>query len=138
MQTARLLSRMLDFYYNAKPWQNITRKLILENEDFLHRFLDYLIKISVIDAPLSLERRGIILYQFCQKVYPAYVSEASQAWIEAGMSLKKQPAERVRTKHVTPPASWDVVFGTYQEGLRLCKLPLEDGETIVWYGFIME
>ncbi len=138
LQTARLLSRMLDFYYNAKPWQNITRKLILENEDFLHRFLDYLIQISVIDAPLSLERRGIILYQFCQKMYPAYVSDASQAWIEAGMSLKKQPAEKVRTKHVTPPATWDVVFGEYHDGLRLCKLPLEDEESIVWYGFVME
>ena len=138
LQTARLLSRMLDFYYNAKPWQGITRKLILENEDFLHRFLNYLIQISVIDAPLSLERRGIILYQFCQKEYPQYVSDASQAWIEAGMSLKKQPAERVRTKHVTPPLAWDIVFGEYNEGLRLCKLPLEDGQTIVWYGFIME
>ena len=138
LQTARLLSRMLDFYYNAKPWQNITRKLILENEDFLHRFLDYLIQISVIDAPLSMERRGIILYQFCQKAYPDYVSDASQAWIEAGMSLKKQPAERVRTKHVTPPTAWEKVFGEYHDGLRLCKLPLEDGETIVWYGFEME
>ena len=138
LQTARLLSRMLDFYYNAKPWQSITRKLILENNDFLHRFLDYLIQISVIDAPLSMERRGIILYQFCQKEYPEFVSEASQAWIEAGMSLKKQPAERVRTKHVTPPTSWEVCFGEYQEGLRLCKLPLEDGKNIVWYGFVME
>ena len=138
LQTARLLSRMLDFYYNAKPWQNITRKLILENDEFLHRFLDYLIQISVIDAPLSMERRGIILYQFCQKEYPQFVSEASQAWIEAGMSLKKQPAERVRTKHVTPPTSWDIYFGEYQEGLRLCKLPLEDGKHIVWYGFVME
>lgn len=138
LQTARLLSRLLDFYYNAKPWQNITRKLILENKDFLHRFLDYLIQISVIDAPLSLERRGIILYQFCLKEYPNYVSEASQAWIEAGMSLKKQPAERVRTKHVTPPSEWNVVFGEYHNGLRLCKLPLQEGNFIVWYGFEME
>lgn len=138
LQTARLLSRMLDFYYNAKPWQEITRKLILENEDFLHRFLDYLIKISVIDAPLSLERRGIILYQFCQNEYPAYLADASQAWIEAGMSLKKQPAEHVRTKHVTPPHSWDVIFGEYHEGLRLCKLPLENEGTIIWYGFVIE
>ena len=138
LQTARLLSRMLDFYYNAKPWQNITRKLILENKDFLHRFLDYLIGISVIDAPLSLERRGIILYQFCQKEYPSYVSDASQAWIEAGMSLKKQPAERVRTKHVTPPSTWEVMMGEYHEGLRLCKLPLGENDNIIWYGFEME
>ena len=137
LQTARLLSRLLDFFYNTKVWQNLTRKLILENEDFLHRFLDYLIKISVIDAPLSLERRGIILYQFCKMEYPTYEAEASQAWIEAGMSLKKQPAERVRTKHVTPPSAWDVVFGKFHDGLRLCKLPLEDG-TFIWYGFEME
>ena len=54
------------------------------------------------------------------------------------MSLKKQPAERVRTKHVVPPARWDVLYGTYHEQLRLCKLTDERDNLCYWYGFETE
>lgn len=135
LQTARLLSRLLDGFYNAKAWQKLTRRLIVENEDFLHRFLEHLTDIGVIDQPMGLERRGIILYKFCKSYYPQYTLEATQAWIEAGMSLKKEPAETIRTKHVTPPDSWKVVYGTYDERLRLCKLPVDDNDHYIWYAF---
>lgn len=138
LQTARQLSRLLDGFYNTPAWQGITRQLIVDHEDFLHKMLDYLIELRVIDQPLGLERRGIILYEFCQKYYPDYTCAVSRAWIEAGMSLKKQPAERVRTKHVTPPEQWTVCFGTYHEGLRLCLLPGENSGITYWYGFETE
>ena len=58
------------------------------------------------------------------------------AWIEAGMSLKKEPAYRVRTKHVLPPEHWEVLNGTYHENLRLCLLPPAENEDITyWFGF---
>ena len=66
------------------------------------KMLDYLIELRVIDQPLGLERRGIILYEFCQKHYPDYTCAVSRAWIEAGMSLKKQPAERVTDQTCNP------------------------------------
>lgn len=139
LQTARLLSRLLDGFYNAKIWQTLTRRLIIEQTDFLHRFLDYLTVIGVIDQPLGLERRGIILYEFCRKEYPAYETAASIAWIEGGMSLKKQPAARVRTKHVTPPAQWKTIYGHYQEGMKLCLLPgTETNPNSYWFGFEAE
>lgn len=62
----------------------------------------------------------------------------SRAWIEAGMSLKKEPAERVRTKHVTPPEAWTVCMGTYRDNLRLCKLPAPEEGRCYWYGFETE
>ena len=46
------------------------------------------------------------------------------AWIEAGMSLKKKPAEKVKTKRQMPPEYWEVIYGNYKESLRLCFLPL--------------
>ena len=137
LQTARLLSRLLDFYYNTEAWQDITRLLILEHPDFLHLFLDHLIRLSVIDNPMSLERRGIILYQFCRTHYPQHLTAVSCAWIEAGMSLKKEPAEHVRTKHVTPPDHWTILQGKYHPNLRLCQLPTSTGTTY-WYGFETE
>lgn len=139
LQIARLLSRLLDGFYNAKVWQQVTRKLIVEQSDFLHRFLAYLTAIGVIDQPLGLERRGVILYEFCKAEYPQYETAVSLAWIEGGMSLKKQPASRVRTKHVYPVSDWETVYGEYREGMRLCLLPAtEDTPVSYWFGFDTE
>lgn len=138
LQTARQLSRLLDGFYNASAWQEITRHLIVEEPDFLTHFLNHLIQIGVIDQPMGLERRGILLYQFCKAHYPHFLTAMSRAWIEAGMSLKKEPAERVRTKHVTPPEVWTVRTGTYRDDLRLCKLPAPEEGRCYWYGFETE
>lgn len=138
LQTARQLSRLLDGFYNAPAWQEITRRLIVEEPDFLTRFLDHLIQIGVIDQPMGLERRGILLYHFCKEHYPLFLTAMSRAWIEAGMSLKKEPAELVRTKHVTPPEAWTVCMGTYRDDLRLCKLPAPEEGRCYWYGFETE
>lgn len=139
LQTARLLSRLLDGFYNAPVWQTLTRELILNDEQFLHRFLAYLTKADLIDQPMSLEKRGLILYEYCKRNYPTYQTKASIAWIEAGMSLKKQPAERVKTKRQQPPADWEIIYGEYKENLRLCFLPIEEaGEHGYWFGFESE
>ena len=92
LRTAMQVSRMLDFYYNAKAWQKVTRTLICENEGFIAEFTEHLSKIMVLDSPLSLERRGVILYEYCKTHHPNRLTEISIAWIEAGCSLKKEPA----------------------------------------------
>jgi len=139
LQTARRLSRLLDAFYNTPAWQNVTRRLILEQEGFLHRFLGYLTEANLIDQPMSLEKRGLVLYEYICRQAPEYAADMSIAWIEAGMSLKKQPAERVRTKRQTPPEAWQVIRGTYHEKLRLCFLPTDDeGGHGYWFGFESE
>ena len=139
LQRARLLSRLLDAYYNTSAWQDITRRLITEQPEFLLHFLDHLIARSVIDQPMSLEKRGLILYEFCKQNYPEYQIQAAIAWIEAGMSLKKLPAEKVWTKRQIPPATWNIIYGEYKESLRLCFLPADEkGEHGYWFGFESE
>ena len=135
LQEARRLSRLLDAYYNTPAWQQITRTLLLAEADFVHRFLHHLTQHNYIDQPMSLERRGELLYLFCREYYPAYAIEVTQAWIEAGLSLKKRPAEGVRTKHVQPSPSWTVVYGEYVDTLRLCFLPTDDDGHGYWYGY---
>lgn len=136
LQTARLLSRLLDAFYNTPAWQEITRDLILNEPGFLHHFLTYLTEANLIDQPMSLEKRGLVLYGYCKKHLPEYLTQASIAWISAGMSLKKQPAERVKTKHQTPPPHWEVLQGTYKENLKLCFLPTDaEGLHGYWFGF---
>lgn len=136
LQTARRLSRLLDAFYNTPAWQGLTRELIINEPMFLHHFLDYLTDSNLIDQPTSLEKRGLVLYEYCKKHFPAYQLKVSIAWIEAGMSLKKQPAESVRTKHQVPPTHWEVVQGTYNEHLKLCFLPADTEDLHgYWFGF---
>ena len=139
LQVARRLSRLLDAFYNTPAWQALTRELILNDETFLYHFLDYLTEANLIDQPMSLEKRGLILYEYCKKHRPDYQIKASIAWIEAGMSLKKQPAERVKTKHQVPPEHWEVLEGHYHEKLKLCFLPTDTENTHgYWFGFETE
>lgn len=135
LQEARRLSRLLDAYYNTAAWQEMTRRLILGEEDFVDRFLEHLTAHNYIDQPMSLERRGELLYLFCREHYPHRVTEMTVAWIEAGMSLKKRPAEGVRTKHVYASPTWRVVYGEYRDGLRLCYLPVGDEGHGYWFGY---
>ena len=139
LQVARRLSRLLDAFYNTPAWQTLTRELILNDDTFLYHFLDYLTEANLIDQPMSLEKRGLVLYEYCKKHRSDYQIKASIAWIEAGMSLKKQPAERVKTKHQVPPEHWEVIQGSYHEKLRLCFLPT-DTENMhgYWFGFETE
>ena len=139
LQVARRLSRLLDAFYNTPAWQELTRTLILNEVGFLPHFLEYLTERNLIDQPMSLEKRGLVLYEYIKEFHPTYQTQASIAWIEAGMSLKKQPAERVKTKHQTPPEHWIVLQGDYKENLRLCFLPTdEEGLQGYWFGFEKE
>lgn len=139
LQVARRLSRLLDAFYNTPAWQSLTRELILNDTTFLYHFLNYLTEANLIDQPMSLEKRGLVLYEYCKKHRPDYLIKASIAWIEAGMSLKKQPAERVKTKHQAPPEHWEVLEGHYHEKLKLCFLPTDTENTHgYWFGFETE
>ena len=137
LKTAMHLSRMLDGYYNTEAWQTITRELIINEPEFIYSFLNHLESINVIEQPLSLEKRGIILYEYCKQYYPSYITKTSIAWIEAGMSLKKQPAENVLTKRQTPPTEWDIEYGEFKSTMRLCFLPelYSNNDEGYWFGY---
>lgn len=135
LQEARRLSRLLDAYYNTTAWQELTRQLIVRERDFLVRFLTYLTEHNHIDQPMSLERRGELLYLFCREHYPIYTIQATVAWIEAGMSLRKVPAEHVVRGHLQPPTDWQILYGEYDESLRLCHLPTGSDGQGYWFGY---
>ena len=133
LQEARLLSRLIDAFYNCPTWQNLTRELMLSSDDFLHHFLDYLTVKELIDNPISLENRGLILYNYCSEFRTDFIDKASCAWIEAGMSLKKAPAGKIQQKHFTIPDNWEIIYGDYHPDLRLTRLEGVN-ESIFWFG----
>lgn len=124
LRFAMNISRMIDFYYNALAWQSVIRKLIVERDGFLSDFTGYLKRIGVLDSPLSLERRGVILYEYVLEYCPEMVADISLAWIEGGFSLKKSPAgEVVKVKDIRGYLSgkescMSVVYGEVNEAYR--------------------
>ena len=101
LKTAMQISRMVDFYYNCHAWQGIIRKLMSADPDFIINFTMYLKKMMVLDSPLSLERRGLLLFYYCVENYAEMLTDISVAWINAGCSLKKKPAENTaKAKHL--------------------------------------
>lgn len=144
LQEARRLSRLLDAYYNTAAWQGVTRKLITTEEDFLFRFLEYLTKHNYIDQPMSLERRGELLYLFCMDNYASHALAVTEAWIEAGMSMRKRPAEKVKSGKaiaeefdiwMTSHTYTHAVYGEYNKALRMFFLPTDDGGNGIWFGY---
>ena len=101
LRRAMDISRMVDLYYNSGAWQAVTRELICEEAGFIAGFTSYLKNQMVLDSPVSLERRGVILYEYCKSNLPEKLADVSMAWIEGGFSLKKEPAGgTVRVKHI--------------------------------------
>lgn len=140
LQMSYRISRMLDGYYNTPAWRDVTRRLMINYPAFLDSFVLYLTEHALIDQPMSLEKRGLVLYEFCGEYYPSEQVAVSEAWIEAGMSLKKAPAASVRTKHLSPPEQWEEVYYTPSEGkLRWAFLPTDDEHNHgYWYGWEAE
>lgn len=92
---AMRISRMVDFYYNTSVWQGVTRSLVDSDPCFIEKFTQHLQELKVLDSPLSLERRGVILYEYCLENYPERAVDISIEWIQAGCSLKKKPAGNI-------------------------------------------
>ena len=96
---AMQISRMVDLYYNCPTWQKVIRSMI--SEEFVKDFTGYLKTRMILDSPVSIERRGVILYEYCKEKYPEKLIDVSIAWIEAGLSLKKEPAGEIsKVKHL--------------------------------------
>ena len=101
LRMAMNLSRTVDLYYNCQVWQSTTRELVGSTPDFLMKFTEYLSDRMILDSPVSVERRGEILYQYCKVNIPDKATDVSIAWIKAGCSLKKEPAgATVKIKHI--------------------------------------
>lgn len=100
LRTAMRISRMLDLYYNSPVWQRISTELICGIPGFITDFTAYLKDMMVLDSPVSLERRGVLLYEYCLTRHHERAADVSVAWIQGGFSLKKEPAGQiVRIKH---------------------------------------
>ncbi len=134
LHEAALLSRLLDFYYNVPEWRPLFSRLIRKEKRFLHDYLYYLWDKDVLEQPLSMERRGMLLYDFCRtRSYETYLTDLSVAWVEAGLSLRKGPGASLVAYRGELPGKATAEKGTYCSGMRLYRL--QGTETVYWFGY---
>ena len=133
LRHARLLSRLIDGFYNAGVWQRVTRRLILCDVGFLPAFLAWMEERELLEQPLSLEKRGLLLYEFCGERYPAFLDEISVAWVLAGIPLAKEPGGRVRPWKDALPADAETLEGKCAEAMRLYHFAGSGAD--YWFGF---
>ena len=117
LKIAMQISRMIDLYYNSLAWQKVVRAIICTYPDFVKEFTGFLYEKMVLDSPVSLERRGALLFEYCKMTYPDNLTEISIAWIEAGFSLKKEPAGTIlKLKHPDVYLDENGLFSVVQYG----------------------
>ena len=133
LRQARLLSRLIDGFYNALAWQEVTRKLIGHDECFLSDFLRWMEERELLEQPLSLERRGALLYEFCEERYPMFLTDISVAWVVAGIPFAKEPSKRLKPWSKEVPRDVENVMGEYENVMRVYHLLGEKEE--FWFGF---
>ena len=133
LRRARLLSRLIDGFYNALAWQKVTRKLIGYDKCFLSDFLCWLEERELLEQPLSLEKRGVLLYEFCEKRYPMFLTDISVAWVVAGIPFAKEPSRRLITWNQEIPEDLECLIGEYEEVMRVYYFSGENEE--FWFGF---
>ncbi len=97
LDRVRVLSKMIDRFYNAKGWQDIMRRLIAESSDFLEQFLEFLVATELLEKPIGLAKCGSLLFEFCKGWRDGeFLDEISLAWIGNGLSLRCEEAGEVK------------------------------------------
>jgi Fe-S oxidoreductase len=90
------LSRLIDLYYNCTVWQSVFRNLMLNHSGFLLNYMDMMIQKDLLTQPLSMDRRGLLLYDYCRYHLPEMCEDVSIAWIIGGLPLGKEPAQNLK------------------------------------------
>jgi len=133
LQMARCLSRLVDGFYNASAWQSVMLDLTRLSGDFLLSFLNWLVDQDVLQQPLSLERRGKLLYTYCAEYYPECTTAVSVAWIMAGIPFTREPSGCLEAWSKDLPDGVQVLWGQPEGMTRLYRFPAAGGD--YWFGF---
>lgn len=130
---AEKLSRLLDGYYNGSAWHTLFARLVLADPAFLGHFLFWMIGRQALDAPLSLEKRGFLLFAYCREHCPDMRDDLAVLWVKNGLSLKREVTAGIEPWSRPLPGNVRTEAGAYRSGMRLYRLPLSGGE--YWFGF---
>lgn len=92
LNRSMVLSRILDYWYNDPKWRTPAKKIFSGNKSLLLKLTDELSTDDFLSKPLSLEAKGLLLYNFCKENLPDSAPLVSLQWVQNGLSMKKEPA----------------------------------------------
>lgn len=92
MIKSKVLSKILEFWYNDASWRPVFRKGARMEKDFLEKLTDSLFREEFLETAYSYEGKSILLYKFCKQYFPSILPHVSVGWVSNGLSLKKEPA----------------------------------------------
>lgn len=87
--TSSLVSKIIDNWYNNPVWHDSFREGLARHSDFIETISSFCQKSLILDTPLSIMKKGTVLYNFCNKYYPDISPLIREAWEKAGFSPHK-------------------------------------------------
>ncbi|MFA4944266.1 MAG: B12-binding domain-containing radical SAM protein [Lentisphaeria bacterium] len=110
LQAARLLSRVVDGFYNAPPWRPAVCQAVADcGAGFLLDLVAELERAGCAGQPLSLERRGRFLHAVAAARCPAAAARVELEWLRAGLPPAGCPGGRLHAWKGAPPAGAELV-----------------------------
>ncbi len=91
----KVLSKIIEYWYNGPEWRECFRFLVNGDRNFLEELLEELSNGPFYETLHSFESKSMLLYRFCKNAYPQFVDRISLNWLNCGLSLKKEPAEKI-------------------------------------------
>ena len=93
---AKILSKILEYWYNDPLWRDFTRTMVAHGDDYLEKLIAYLDRRNFLYTVYSLEGKSILLHSFCKALYPGCIGKFTLYWVRCGLSLKKEPASLLK------------------------------------------
>lgn len=121
----RVLSKILEYWYNDSAWRNIFAPIIHENPNFLQSFTAKLCGTKFMETVYSFESKSMILYTFCKENFPSCLPRITLGWIANGLSIKKEPASPLKLWSFKERIPANPVFDANEVGNSYYYMELE-------------
>lgn len=92
----RVLSKIIEYWYNDSAWRNIFASIVEDNPYFMRDFTTKLSGTDFLETIYSFESKSLILYTFCKENFADCLPKVILGWITNGLSIKKEPAAALK------------------------------------------
>lgn len=132
----RMLSRVLDTYYNHPDLRGPCQTAVKADSGFLVTFTEYLTANALLEQPRSLQNRFRIFHAFVSKIHPGVTEELEINWMKAGFSPTHGICRAERC-NVLPPENARLIQGSESAlpspNQRIWKLKPQHSESEFWF-----
>ncbi len=101
LKKSMILSKMIEFWYNDSSWREYFSTIVREEPDFLANYTEELYLSDFAGTLYSYESKAMMLYNYCRRYYPKHLQMLSLGWICNGLSIKKEPAQNLKSWKIT-------------------------------------